>query len=63
MLTRYYASLFGNSAFKVFKHFDIDRLSEGKCLELLKFLAPVDDSSEESRALQAITTPSLDEIA
>lgn len=55
--------LFGKSAFKVFKHFDIDKLSEGKCLELLKFLTPVDDSSEESRALQAITTPSLDEIA
>ena len=39
--------LFGKSAFKVFKDFDVDKLSEGKCLELLKFLAPVDDSSEE----------------
>ncbi len=56
-------TLFGSAAFKVFKHFDIDRLTESKCLELLKFLAPVEDCDGESRAYQAISTPNIDEIA
>tara|TARA_B100001250_G_C19812474_1_gene796398 strand:- start:1275 stop:1640 length:366 start_codon:yes stop_codon:yes gene_type:complete len=55
--------LFGDAAYRVFKHLKLDGLTEGKCLELLKFLATVEDCDEESREYQAITTPSIDEIA
>ena len=56
-------SLFGDVAYKVFMHLDLKKLSEGKCLELLKFLTPIEDCSNESRAHQAMSTPMIEEIA
>jgi hypothetical protein len=55
--------LFGDKAHLVFSHLELDKLNELKCLELLTFLVPIAHDDEESREYQAISTPSLDEIA
>jgi hypothetical protein len=55
--------MFGNKAHLVFSHLELDKLTELKCLELLTFLVPILPEEEESREYQAISTPSLDEIA
>jgi len=55
--------LFGDKAHLVFNHLELDKLSEAKCLELLSFLVPITDDGGESREYNAISTPSIDEIA
>ena len=55
--------LFGDAAFKVFAHFKLDKLSESKCLELVKLLRPTTDRDGASRELQAISSHIDDEIA
>ncbi len=55
--------MFGSEAHLVFNHLDLGKLTEAKCLEVLKFLVPMTSEDEESREYQAISTPSLDEIA
>lgn len=55
--------MFGDKAHLVFSHLELHKLNEVKCLELLTFLVPITQEDEESREYQAISTPSLDEIA
>lgn len=55
--------MFGDKAHLVFSHLELHKLNEAKCLELLNFLVPIAHDDEESREYQAISTPSIDEIA
>lgn len=55
--------LFGDAAFKVFADLKLGKLSESKCLELVKLLRPTTDRDGASRELQAISSHIDDEIA
>ena len=47
--------LFGDAAFKVFAHFQLDKISEGVCLDLLTILCPIAEEEDECRAVRAIS--------
>jgi hypothetical protein len=47
--------LFGDTAFKVFAHFQFDKISESKCLDLLTMLCSIEEEEDENRALRAIS--------
>lgn len=47
--------LFGGAAFKVFAHFQFDKISESKCLDLLTMICSIAEDEEENRALRALS--------